>query len=449
MELGRLRRINPLEAPYIQIRSKITMPGLTNGQPNIQYKSEYVIAPSAKKIATYIVNQIFGSDLLTQTEGLNIGWLMPTLKEVLELCVYDKEAFIYLHKYEGKVYLECIKKCDIANLVQIYDKVKSCDLIQDFDEISDKMDYQLIRHIEINEGKSTIQFIAYEKSKKGKDWVKMQMANFNKLMNTEYKDFYDLDYEVMVNVDIGEDFFKDSHKLLNEEMEVINTLADEIRKTKTKVATTQHFQTTDISSNWKPASTQFNVQTMSVGELADYYTLLPGDKEHYIFEYLQGNIRVDEYQKTFKFYDYQIIQMAGFSPATFGYEKDAYMNTANVDMNANTSEMTIEAIKTQIESQIDNLLVNIIKLQQNQQIKINELPIDLSWDYGSNERFDDDKKLQRLAQIQRVMSVPYKVRADIVGSMLNKLLDEPIKNEDLVKAYKEEEKDINIEFGEV
>ena len=158
---GKLRQITPLQAPFISVKTQITMPGKTNGMPNIKYENRYVIAPSAKKIATYIVNQIFGSDLVTQTEGLNIGWLMPTLKESLEECIYDKESFIYINKYDNKVYLEVIKKCNIANLEQVYDKVKSCDIIQDFDGYEE--DYMLKRHIEIKDGTSTIEFSAYQK----------------------------------------------------------------------------------------------------------------------------------------------------------------------------------------------------------------------------------------------------------------------------------------------
>lgn len=446
---GKLKRATPLQAPYISIKTKVIMPGMTNGVPNFEYKNDCVIAPSAKKIATYMVNQIFGSELVTQTEGLQIGWLMPTLKEVLELSIYEQEAFVYLHKYNNKVYLECIKKCDIHNLVQVYDKVLSADLIQEYDDVDKDNDYMLERHIEINEGTSIIRFMAFEKSKKGKDWIKMPIQRFNALMGTEYKDFYDLDYEVLINIDIGQDFFRDSKKLLNEEMVILNTLNDEIRKTRTRIVTTQHYQTTDISSSWRPASTNFDVNTISVGDVADYFTLLPGDREHQMFEFLQGDIRVDDYEKTFKFYDYQIIQMAGLSPATFGYEKDSYVNTANIDMSANTSEMTIEAIKTQIEPQIDNLIINIIKLQQNQQIEINALPVEFEWDYGSNERFDDGKKLEMLSAIQRTMSVPYKTRAKIIAPMLNKLLDEPTEIDDLVAEYQEEENKINIEFGEI
>ena len=57
--------------------------------------------------------------------------------------------------------------------------------------------------------------------------------------------------------------------------------------------------------------------------------------------------------------------MSGLSPATFGYEKDAYMN-ANVDLSANASEMTIESIKVQITNQLNRLFENIVKLQRSQ-----------------------------------------------------------------------------------
>ena len=64
-------------------------------------------------------------------------------------------------------------------------------------------------------------------------------------------------------------------------------------------------------------NTYFNVNQVSVGKLQDYFTLMPGDRDHQIFEFLQGDVRVKEYIESFKFYDYQIIQMAGLSPATF------------------------------------------------------------------------------------------------------------------------------------
>ena len=62
--------------------------------------------------------------------------------------------------------------------------------------------------------------------------------------------------------------------------------------------------------------------------------------------------------------------------------------------------MTIEAIKKQLEPQINKLIENIVKLQQSQGIKENEIPADMVWDYGANERFDDMKKLDVLRKIQ-------------------------------------------------
>ena len=444
---GQLRPFNVLQAPYIQVKTKVAIPGMTNGVPNIRYERKYVVAPTGKKIASYIVNQVFGSELVTQTEGLEIGWLMPTLKEALELAVYEEESFIYLHKYENKVYLECIKKNDIHNLVQKFDKVKEADIIQDYDLDDNKL--MLKRHIEIDNGTSTIQFEAFERTKNAKEWTKIPLARFNKLTGSEYLPIYNLGYEVLVNLDIGENFFKDSEKLLNEEMVIVNTIAEEIEKTKTRIVTTEHYQTTTNPSRFVPGDTTYNVRTLNVNSINDYFTLLPGDKDKQLFEFLQGDIRIDEYEKAFKFYDYQIIQMAGLSTASFGYEKDAYMNKANVELSANASEMMIEAIKTQITSQIDNLIENIIKLQQSQNITENELPTELMWDFGSNERFDDMKKIEVLNKIQRTMAIPYKTRVKIVAPLLNKLIDENIETDDLVQEYQEEADRINVEFGEI
>ena len=444
---GQLRPFNVLQAPYIQVKTKVAIPGMTNGVPNVKYERKYVVAPTGKKIASYIVNQVFGSELVTQTEGLEIGWLMPTLKEALELAVYEEESFIYLHKYENKVYLECIKKNDIHNLVQKFDKVKEADIIQDYDLDDNKL--MLKRHIEIDNGTSTIQFEAFERTKNAKEWTKIPLARFNKLTGSEYLPIYNLGYEVLVNLDIGENFFKDSEKLLNEEMLIVNTIAEEIEKTKTRIVTTEHYQTTTNPSRFVPGDTTYNVRTLNVNSINDYFTLLPGDKDKQLFEFLQGDIRIDEYEKAFKFYDYQIIQMAGLSTASFGYEKDAYMNKANVELSANASEMMIEAIKTQITSQIDNLIENIIKLQQSQNITENELPTELMWDFGSNERFDDMKKIEVLNKIQRTMAIPYKTRVKIVAPLLNKLIDENVDTEDLVEEYQEEADRINVEFGEI
>jgi hypothetical protein len=231
-------------------------------------------------------------------------------------------------------------------------------------------------------------------------------------------------------------------------MNIIDTIASEVEKTKTRIVTTEHYQTTDISNSWRPGSTAYNIRSLNVGNIADYFTLLPGDKEHQMFEFLQGDIRIEQYQEAFKFYDYQIIQMAGLSPSTFGYEKDSYMNTANVDLSANASEMTIEAIKKQIEPQINKLIENIIKLQQSQNMTENLIPSELIWDYGDNEKLDDMKKLEVLRKVQQTTGIPYSMRAKIVKPILNKLIDTPVSDEDITSAYREESK-LNIEFGEI
>ena len=444
---GKLRHFNPLQAPYINVKVKVISPGTTNGKPNIKDEEKYVLAPSAKKIGTYIRNQLFGSDLLTQTEGLDINWLMPTLGEALELSVYERESFIYIHKFDNKIYLECIKKCDIHNLVQRYDKVLSCDIKQDFE--GEDYDYCLTRHIEMVNGNTTLTLTAERKDKERGEWKEIPLDQFNKIFNTDYIKVYELPYEVLINIDIGQDFFKDSVKFLNEEMEVYNTLCEEVEKTKTRIATTQHFQSGDIYNKWQPMANTYDVKTLSVNGMQDFFTLLPGDKEHSVFEYLQGKLRVDDYINTFKFCDYQIIQMANLSPASFGYEKDNYQNVASVDLSMNLSEMTIEAIKKQIEPQVNHLIENIIKLQELLGIEDNKIPSDLVWDYGDNEKLDDDKKIRTLKAIQSTMAIPYSTRAKIVAPILNKLIDEDVDANTLTEAYNIEKEDLRVRYEEI
>lgn len=441
-----------LQAPYIRVEATVTQPGVTNGKPNIFKKSDYVIAPSAKKVATYIVNQIFGSDLVTQTEGLSINWLMPTLKESLELSVYEEESFILINKFDNKIYLECIKKSDIHNLIQKYDKVISGTIIQLF--TVDEETYELHRDIKLENGYTYMTMTPYKIDIKGK-LIPIDLNTFNYKTGNEYIAKYILPYENLINIDIGENFFKDSKKFLNEEMNIFNTFSEEIEKTKTKIATSQHFQSGDIVTNWQPANNHYKVETLTVGQLADYFTLLPGDKDHYLFEFLQGEIRVEQYISSFKFCDYQIIQMAGLSPASFGYEKDSYQNTDSINLSKNNSDMTIEAIKTQIEPQINKLLENIVKAQQSNDIQVNLIPAELNWDYGANEKFDDIKKLQILNRIQSVGEIPYSAKAKIIMPILNKLIDDDYVNkntkliEELINAKKEEDEEIEVKFGEV
>ena len=447
--LGNLRRYSDPLAPYIKIDVEVRNPGNINGIPNIPKKDErYVLAPSAKKIGTYIRNQLFGSDLLTQTEGLDINWLMPTLAESLELSVYEGESFIYIHKFDNKIYLECIKKCYIHNLVQRYDKIISCEIIQDYE--NNEYDYSLHRYIELKDGNSLIKMTAYRKDKKAYQYDEIPIELYNKVFDTEYKSIYELPYEVIVNIDIGQDFFKDSVKLLNEEVEIYNTLCEEVQKTKTRIATTQHYQSGDIYTQWQPSANMYDVKTISVGGMQDYFTLLPGDKDHQMFEFLQGNLRVDDYVNAFKFIDYQVIQMANLSPATFGYEKDNYQNVASVDLSMNLTDMTIEAIKKQIEPQVNKLIEQIIKLQELLNIDEEQrIPSNLVWDYGNNEKLDDNKKIQTLGSIQRVMSVPYSTRAKIITPILNKLLDTDITEDDIIKGNSEERDNIKFEYEEL
>jgi len=445
---GRIREFNPLQSPFIKIKTKVVYPGMTNGMPNIKEEYKHVVAPSAKKIATYIRNQIFGSDLLTQVENLDINWLMPTLGQALEESVYCKEAFIYIHKFRNKVYLEVLRKNQIHDLVQKYDMLESLKIIEDFED--EENDYYLEREIEQKEnGTAIIEFKAFEKEKKAKEYIPMPLWKFNKIMKTDYKEIYNLPYHPVINIDIGQDFFKDSEKFINEEMNIFNTFAEEIDKTKTRIVTSQHYQSGDITSSWQPTSNMYEVKNIKLNNIQDYFTLVPGDEEHQIFEFLQGDIRTKDYIDSFKFCDYQIIQMANLSPASFGYEKDSYQNVASVDLNANLTEMTIETIKRQLEPQINNLMENIVKLQKNQRITINEIPAELEWDYGSNERFDDMKKIEVLSRIQKTASVPYSVRSKIITPILNKLIDEPLENETLTEEYKKEREEIKVEFGEI
>lgn len=443
---------NVLEAPYIKVEATVTQPGMTNGKPNIFRKSKYIVAPSGKKVATYIVNQIFGSDLVTQTEGLSINWLMPTLKESLELAVYEEESFILIHKFDNKIYLECIKKSDIHDLVQKFDKVISGTIIQEYDTSEET--YELHRNIVIDNGITYMTMEAYKIDSKSK-LIPIDLSTFNYRTGNDYLAKYILPYEILINIDIGQDFFKDSKKFINEEMEVFNTIADEVEKTKTRIVTSQHYQSGDIVTNWEPASNHYKIDTLTVGKLADYFTLLPGDKDHQLFEFLQGDVRIDKYISTFKFCDYQVIQMAGLSPASFGYEKDAYQNVDSIDLSKNNSDMTVEAIKTQIEPQINHLIENIVKAQQTQGITQNLIPMELNWDYGANEKMTDMKKLQVLSKIQSVSSVPYSVKAKIITPILKKLIDDDIDKKDiltiekLIEENRKEEESIEVKFGEI
>lgn len=445
-----------LAAPFIKVDATIIQNGITNGKSNIPVGARYCVAPSAKKIATYIVNQVFGSELVTQTDGLDIGWLMPTFKEALEEAVYQTESFVYIHKFDNKIYLECFKKSDIHDLVQRFDKIVEAKIVQEFPSIiaGEETIYMLERQIKLVDGNTQLTFKAFEMTKMN-DLQPISIEHFNIMTGSNYLGKYLLPYECLINIDLGQEFFKDSEKFLREEMNIINTMADELEKTKTRVITSQHFQSGDMVTQWKPGSTNYSVSTINVGKLQDYFTVMPGDKDHQVFQHIQGDYRIEKYIEGFKFCDYQCIQMAGLSPASFGYEKDAYMNTANVDISKNSSDMTVEAIKSQITPQVNKLIENIVKAQTSFEIVENLIPNELKWDFGANEKFDDMKKLQVMNRIQSVTAIPMAYKAKVIMPILNKLIDKDYTNknqteiDDLVNTYAKEMESMKVDFGEV
>ena len=436
-----IKEFRPLREPFIKVIAEVVMNGTKNGQPKIKKEITYKVSPSAKKIATYIVNQLFGTDIVAK--DVDVNWLMPSLKDALEQAIYCKESFICLHKFDNKVYLETIRPNQIFNIVQRYDRLYSGTIIESQGK------YELHRHFEIENGQTYLELSAYKIEDNGEEYP-IPLGEYNRKVGTDYKkEHFILPYEYIINIDTGEDFFRDSKNLLAEEMRVLDTIADEIQKTKTKIATSQHFQTGNVVTKWTP-NTRYNVQTLDVGELKDYFTLMPGDKDHYVFEYLQGDIRIKEYVETFKFYDYQIIQMSGLSPSSFGYEKDAYMNVANVDLSANASEMTIEAIKVQLTNQLNRLFENIVKMQRSQyEITENLLTENFEWDYGDNERLDDQKKIELLGKIERVVGIPYKYRIKVVEPLLAKLVDDKIDIDEVQKERSEEQEGLKVTYGEL
>lgn len=449
---GRLKSFSPLRSPYIKVDATVIMNGTTNGRNNIpgRYLQKYIVAPSAKKIAIFVKNQIFGSDLMTQIEGLDIGWLTPTLQESIESAAYQREVFVYIHNINNKIYLQVIGKNCIHDLKQDFDVIRHAVIEQEFDYDEDT-DYLLRRDITLENGKSYLKFKAFELSRKSNKEKEIPLEIFNRKLGKDYKEEYVLPYECLINIDIGQDFFKDSEKLLNEEMEIINIIADEADRTKTRVVTSQHYQTNDLVTNWKPASNHYTVETLSVGKIADFFTLLPGDRDDAFFEFLQADFKIEKYIEAFKFYDYQVIQNSGLSPASFGYEKDAYMNVDNVNLAKNPTDMTIEGIKKQLEPQINKLILNIVIAQQVLGININTIPQELTWDYGPNEKFDDMKKIQVLNRLQNVVSIPYKYRAQIASPILKKMIDGDVTPEDMIKENDAEEKKSfdAIKFGEI
>ena len=77
------------------------------------------------------------------------------------------------------------------------------------------------------------------------------------------------------------------------------------------------------------------------------------------------------------------------------------------------------------------------------------IPNNLVWDYGNNEKLTDEKRINTLSSIERVMAVPYSTRARIITPILNKLLDEQVNEDDIVKGYQEERDSIRVDYGEI
>jgi hypothetical protein len=111
--------------------------------------------------------------------------------------------------------------------------------------------------------------------------------------------------------------------------------------------------------------------------------------------------------------------------------------------------MTIEAMKTQIEPQINRLLENIAKLQASNGITENVIPSKMEWEYGSNERIDDWDKIELIREIQRTMSIPYSTRAEIITPLLSKLVDGKVEADKLIEEHRNEIGEIKIDYGEI
>ena len=128
------------------------MNGKINGKPTIKREPRYEVAPSAKKISTYVVNQLFGTDIIVKDTDIN--WLMPSLRDALEQAIYCKESFICLHKFDNKVYLETLRPNQIFDIVQKYDKLYSGTIV----EINGN--YELHRHFELDNGNTILELEA-------------------------------------------------------------------------------------------------------------------------------------------------------------------------------------------------------------------------------------------------------------------------------------------------
>ena len=184
-----MRRISNgiFDAPFIKVDVEVTMPGSHNGTPNItKTESKYVVAPTAKKIATYMTNQIFGSDILTGVAGMNVSWIMPTLKESFENAIYCTESFIQILIFEGRVYLKFVPKCQIFNLVQNFDKVKSCSIIDETDDGECRLERDMEFFYEDGSEMTVMAMTAFQKDRNG-EFFKMPLSSYNNRYGTDWQ----------------------------------------------------------------------------------------------------------------------------------------------------------------------------------------------------------------------------------------------------------------------
>ena len=108
-------------------------------------------------------------------------------------------------------------------------------------------------------------------------------------------------------------------------MVLLNTIAEEVEKTKTRIATSEHYATGDIATSWQPKATTYQPHTINVGTLQDYFVLVPGDRDHQIFQYLQGDVRIEKYEESFKFY-VCIIHICVFLISKSSWRKSCHLN---------------------------------------------------------------------------------------------------------------------------
>lgn len=227
-----IRTLTPLQSPYIKVEAQVIANSVQNGKNLLPQNKQncYYVAPSAKKIATYIINQIFGSEIVTQTEGLQVGWLMPSLKQALELGIYQTQSFVYIHKYNNKIYLECLRPTDLIDIKQNWDVINEATIVQEF--YADNECYLLKRKVTILNGQSKVDF-EVTKEVQGKE-EKVSIDLFNAIFGTDYKPSYLLDYEVLINIDLGQDFFENSKYLISSEIKILNIFSEEYEKTNQK-----------------------------------------------------------------------------------------------------------------------------------------------------------------------------------------------------------------------